>query len=166
MNKVVLYIVVFGLQVFVFNHLNFTSYLVPQVYIILLIILPVHLRKLNLYLLAFGLGLVADFFVSTPGIHASGALWMMAIRNVILSRLDITQQKANRMWFTSNTVGLAPFLYTTLSLVFFYHFYVLFIESIGAFNPVRWLLTVLASSTFALLFIWFLELVYFGRLND
>lgn len=166
MNKILLYIVVLGLQMFVFNHLNLTSYLVPQVYIILLIILPFHLSKLNVYLIAFAVGLLADLFVSTPGIHASGALWLVAIRNIILSRLDVVQQKASKMWFSSSSIGLFPFLYTTIGLVFFYHFYVLLIESMGAFNSVRWSLTALASSIFTLLFIWFLELVYLSRLNE
>lgn len=163
MNKIVTWILVFALQVFVFNHLNFTSYLVPQVFIFLLIILPLHLSKLNIVLIGFGLGLLADIFTSTAGLHASACLWLVLIRMAILNSLDTKQMEANKNWFTVQNVGLPVFFYTTIALVFVYHLYVFFLGSIGAIDFERLLISTFASTSFALLIILFFELVSFGR---
>ena len=89
MNRLLYWILILALQVVIFNHLELSAYIVPQLFIILLITLPVHLSKSVQVIIAFGLGLLADFFVSTPGIHASACLWLIILRMSLLARLDL-----------------------------------------------------------------------------
>jgi len=77
------------LQFIVFNRLGFTAYLAPQVFIVLLITLPLHISKPYQVLLGFFLGLIADFFVGTPGIHASACMWLVMIRFGLLGAQDL-----------------------------------------------------------------------------
>ncbi|MEY2924861.1 MAG: hypothetical protein RLZZ337_1409 [Bacteroidota bacterium] len=166
MNRVLYWIVLIALQVFVFNHLEFSSYIMPQLFILLLITLPVHLSKHVQVLIAFGLGLIADFFVATPGIHASACLSLMVLRMGLLSRLDLKEQEANKLAFNARTVGIPSFMYTTIILVFFYHLYIFIIENLGAFNVLHVFLTTLLSSSFTLLLIGFVQYVSFNRLSE
>jgi rod shape-determining protein MreD len=161
MNKVFGWILIFGLQVVVFNHLDFSSYVLPQVFIILLISLPLHTSKINQVLIGFGLGLLADLFLSTPGIHASACMTLILIRMWLLSRLDLKEQIANKLSFNAKTVGLPTFFYVTTVLVVIYHLYVFSLESIGAIYWVKMLLTTLISSALSLLIIGLIQYMSF-----
>lgn len=165
MNRLLYWILILALQVVIFNHLELSAYIVPQLFIILLITLPVHLSKSVQVIIAFGLGLLADFFVSTPGIHASACLWLIILRMSLLARLDLKEQIANKLAFNARTVGATVFMYAASILVIFYHFYILVLENIGAFNGVHILVTAILSSSFALLLIGFIQYVSFNRLS-
>ncbi len=166
LNKILQWLLIFALQVVVFNHLDFSSYLVPQVFILILITLPLHLSKINQILIAFGIGLLADMFVSTPGIHASACLSLIVLRMFLFSRLDLKEQQSNRMFFNVKNVGISMFFYSAIILVVFYQLYVFGLESIGAINWVSLLLTTLFSSTLSLLAIGSIQYISYGRQSE
>jgi rod shape-determining protein MreD len=152
-RKILYWLMVLFLQLVVFNHLAISSYLIPQVFIILLITLPLHLNKLVQVFIAFGLGLLADMFVGTPGIHASACLWLVMLRMTLLAPQDLKEQISNRESYTVYSAGLSGFIYTTVILVLFYHLYVFWLESIGAINSWNLFITTLVSSLFVFTFI-------------
>ncbi len=153
------WIAILFLQFVVFNHLGFTAYLAPQVFIVLLITLPLHISKPYQVLLGFTLGLIADLFVGTPGIHASACMWLVIIRLLLLGAQDLKEQIANHLPYNVHSVGLSTFAATTASLVFFYHFYVFWLESIGAINGYVILFTTLVSALFTLTVIGVVQLL-------
>lgn len=65
-NQVTYWVLVIGFQVLVLNHLDISSYIYPQVFVILLLTLPLHLKKTYQLLIGFGLGLVMDLFIYSP----------------------------------------------------------------------------------------------------
>ncbi len=112
------------LQFVVFNHLGFTAYLAPQVFIVLLITLPLHISKPYQVLLGFILGLIADFFVGTPGIHASACMWLVMIRLLWAAR-SARFERANCKSFAlimSIRSGFQHLLSTTAILVAYLSF--------------------------------------------
>lgn len=163
MNRLLQWVIIIGLQVVVLNHLDFSRFLVPQVFIVLLIQLPLHLSRNYQVLIAFALGLLVDLFTSTPGIHASGSLILIMVRMFLLSRMDLKEHAANKLDFSIRTAGLAPYTYVTLALVLIYHFYVFFLESIGAIVWSNLLLTTVLSAMLSLLII---ALIQFITLRD
>lgn len=76
------------IQVFVLNQLDISSYLFPQLYILILLSLPVNLRHWVTMLVGFFLGFVIDWFSDTQGLHASvltaiGYLRYLYLQNTI-----------------------------------------------------------------------------------
>ena len=164
--RIALYwIFIVALQVIVLNHLDISAYLIPQVFIVLLISLPLHLSKMNQVIIAFGLGLLVDLFTSTPGVHASACMWMVLIRMSLLGRQDLKEHEANKVRYSLSVAGIVPYVYTISILVLFYHFYVFWLESIGAFNVSRLLSTAGLSTVLALTIIGMLEYVSFSKRN-
>ena len=159
MRTALFWIFIIALQVFVFNHLDISAYLTPQVFIILLIRLNLHMSNIMQVLIAFGLGLLIDFFMFTPGVHASASLWLMLFRMSFLSRQDIKEHAANKAEYTLKVIDFGPFAATVLTLVFVYHFYVFWIQSIGAIQWGNLLSTVVVSSLFSLVVIAIIEYV-------
>lgn len=162
-SKVIYWILILAFQFLVLNHLDISSYLVPQVFIILLITLPLHLGKNTVIGIAFALGLLADFFVSTPGIHASGCLWLVVLRMYFIDRQDVKQQVANKLPYEISSVGLLPFIYTASILSLFYHMYVLWLQNMGALWWANFIPAVLASTVLALTLISIVEYISLNR---
>ncbi|MGB1038976.1 MAG: hypothetical protein ACPGYY_10040, partial [Bacteroidia bacterium] len=143
-----------------------SAYLVPQMFIILLLSLPLHLSKMAQILVAFSLGLVVDLFTSTPGIHASACLWFMLLRMNLLGRQDLKEHEANKALYNLRIASMGPYIYTTVILVFFYHFYIFWLESIGATHFIKLLYTAVASSILSLMIIGILEYISLSKARE
>lgn len=165
MNKVLGYIGLLFLQVVVLNHLDFSRYIYPQVFILMLISLPPYLGRSWQVLIAFGLGLFMDLFIGTPGLHASASMFLILFRMFLLNRYDIEEIVANRDSLNIRTFPLDKFLYLTTSCILFYHALVFGLESVGAIHLKSYLLTVLISSFSAFLIILFIQFVFHKRLG-
>ncbi|MBT8327143.1 MAG: hypothetical protein KJP21_05435 [Bacteroidia bacterium] len=166
LNKILQWVLIFALQIFVLNHLDFSTYLLPQVFIILLISLPLHVSKINQILIAFGLGLLADLFASTPGFHASACLWLILLRMWILGRIDLKEQQANHLQFNIKNISAGTFFYVTSILVLFYHLYLFSLGSIGAIDGYRLIITTMLSSALALLIIVLIQYITLRKLGE
>jgi rod shape-determining protein MreD len=73
-------IVILAIQILVINNLNLNQYMFPQLYILLLITLPINLKHWIGYLIAFALGFVVDSFSYTPGLQSFTGVLVMFIR--------------------------------------------------------------------------------------
>jgi len=162
-TRIIYWILVMAFQILVLNHLDFSAYVIPQVFIIVLITMSLGWSKIQQLGVGFGLGLVADLFIGTPGMHASACLWLVLLRMGILGTQDIKQQAASNLTYNAHTVGFTPFMSTAVILVLFYHLYVFWLQNIGALHFTNYLLTVVISSLLALTIIGILEYLSFQR---
>ena len=165
MNKILAAIAIFAFQVVVLNHLDFSRFIYPQMFILVLIALPPYLSKTVQILIAFGLGLAADLFVSTPGIHASACMFITLYRMWMLNSYDLDEMIANREAFNIQTVSLDKYVFVSFSMVILYHLYAFGLESIGAIHWFNYGVTVLISSAVSLLLIFLIQFLFYRRLG-
>ncbi len=163
MNRVLGLIILMAFQLIVLNHLELTAYLYPQVFIMILINLPPFINKSYQILIAFALGLIADFFTSSPGLHSSACMFLALIRIGLLNRYDIEEVKANRAWLNLSTLALDKYIFLSSVLVSFYHVYAFALESIGALNTVYYLVTVVLSSVLSFVIILLIQFLFIKR---
>lgn len=71
------FVVLVVVQVLLVNHIRLGGYVHPYIYLIFVMLLPLNISGWQLLLSGFGIGLVIDLFMGTPGMHA-GATTMMA----------------------------------------------------------------------------------------
>ena len=159
MNRVIGIILLLALQIVVLNHLEFSIYLVPQVYIMILIGLPPFLKRSYQVLIAFGLGLLMDFFTHSPGLHASAAMFTIMLRMLLLQRYDLDEIVANRDWLNLKTLAMDKYLFIASVLILFYHLFAVGLMLLGALNSLNYLLTVLFSTLIAFLLILLLQVL-------
>jgi hypothetical protein len=165
-NRIIYWLLVLVFQFLVLNHLGFSAFIIPQAFIVLLITLPLSLGKTTQVLIAFGLGIVADLFVATSGIHASASLWLIVLRIMILSRQDLKQQMVSNLPYNMKSVGVLPFLNTTLILVPLYHFYIFWIQNIGAIHWKNYFIASGASSILAITILITIQYLSFRGENE
>jgi len=80
LENVIKFILLIGVQVFVLNHISFSGYINPYLYILFILLLPFETPKWLLLLLGFFTGLIVDLFVHTPGMHAGACVFMAFLR--------------------------------------------------------------------------------------
>ena len=81
------------LQILVFNHVYIFGFINPDVYLLALLLLPLTLPKSAQYGIAFATGLIVDIFDLTFGVHALAAMFMIALRPLIIKLLSINKKK-------------------------------------------------------------------------
>ncbi len=133
MNKTALNIIRFVVlvlaQVLMVNHIRLGGYVHPYIYVIFIMLLPIHIQDWQLLLLGFLLGLCVDLFTSTPGLHA-GATTLMAFCRPALLRLVNGNQKFENIHDPNlEQLGGVWFLRYTFSMVFVHHSALFLLES-------------------------------------
>src|SRR5690606_1873514 len=135
-------------QVFVFKNIGYYNLAATFPYIMALMLLPVHISKGLLFLLAFLTGITVDMFYDTLGIHAAACVTLAWVRIVFL---NLTLQDDDHDSLSSPGIGQMSFrwfLIYSFLLGLFHHFTLYFLESFTLNNIWFTLVSILLSCIF------------------
>jgi rod shape-determining protein MreD len=149
----IIFIILILLQVLLFNNIQFSGYVNPNVYLLLILLLPVEIPSWLLLIVSFFTGLIVDFFSGTPGIHASATVLAGFVRPHIL-RL-ISPRDGYEPGATPSMIiyGFRWFLIYAAIIVLIHHFALFYLEVFRFADFFRTFLRVLLSSLFSITFI-------------
>jgi rod shape-determining protein MreD len=159
----IVFIVLILLQVLLFNNIQFSGYVNPYVYIMLIMLLPVEISPWLLLLISFFTGLTLDFFTATPGMHTSATVLTGFLRPYILRILSPRDGYDAGATPSMEIYGFRWFLFYTITIVIVHHFALFFLEVFRFADFFRTLLRVLLSSLFTAAFILLAEFYRKGR---
>ena len=83
-SNTVRFMVLFLLQVFICNQMNFLGNVNPYIYILFILLYPVKNNRISFIFLSFCLGLIVDIFLDSGGEHAEAAVSIAYIRPIFL----------------------------------------------------------------------------------
>jgi rod shape-determining protein MreD len=166
-NSIIRYIVIFIilllLQVLLFNNIQFSGYVNPYVYIMLIMLLPVEIPSWLLLLICFFTGLSVDFFTATPGMHASATLFSGFLRPYILRLISPRDGYEAGATPSMEIYGFRWFLFYSIVIVLVHHFILFYLEVFRFKDFFATLLKVLLSSAITVIFILLAEYYRKGR---
>jgi rod shape-determining protein MreD len=166
-NSIIRYIIIFIvlmlLQVLIFNNIQFSGYINPYVYIMLILLLPVEIPSWLLLLISFFTGLTVDFFSGTPGMHASATVLAGFSRPYILRIISPRDGYEAGATASMEIYGFRWFLIYTIAIVLIHHFALFYLEVFRFADFFRTLLRVLLSSLFSATFILLAEYYRKGK---
>jgi rod shape-determining protein MreD len=166
-NSIIRYTVIFFililLQVLLFNNIQFSGYINPYVYIMLILLLPVEISPWLLLLISFFTGLTIDFFTGTPGMHASATVLSGFLRPYILRLISPRDGYEPGATPSMEIYGFRWFLFYTIIIVLIHHFALFYLEVFRFADFFRTLIRVLFSSFFSIIFILLAEYYRRGR---
>lgn len=147
------FVVLFLLQVLIFDNLRFGSFIHPYVYVLFIMMLPFETPQWKVMINAFLIGFVVDIFNGTPGLHAAATVFLAFVRPFVIG---ITTRKSDLEDKTEPSVsemGLKWFIVYGLILLILHNLSLFMLEafSIRLFGLV--LLEVLCSVPISLVFI-------------
>jgi rod shape-determining protein MreD len=158
-----IFILLILLQVLLFNNIQFSGYVNPYVYIMFILLLPIEIPSWLLLLLAFGTGLIMDFFSGSPGMHTSATVLAGFVRpNVlrIVSPKDGYESGSDPSMFI---YGFRWFFLYTLLMVLIHHTALFYLEVFRFADFFRTMLRVILSTIFTVTFILLIEFYRRGK---
>ncbi len=159
LSRCIWFVVLFLLQVLVFNHVHIFGYATPMPYVYFLLILPSNTPRWLYVLLGFVLGLMIDLFTNTPGMAAGSLTLVGLIVPPLLTLLSPTDRDDDTLEPSSKSMEWSGFIRFAFIAVLL-HCMVFF--SLEAFSFFDWqvLLTNIGGSTLlTTLFVIAIELV-------
>ncbi len=127
------FVLLIVLQIFVFNNVQFSSYINPMVYVLFILILPFEIRGWLLLIVAFATGLSIDLFMNTLGMHASASVAMAFARPFVISFLSRRTDLEFKGKVLMGLTGIQWYAKYAFILVFVHHLILFYIE-IFSFN--------------------------------
>jgi rod shape-determining protein MreD len=146
-------IILIFLQVVLFNNIQFSGYVNPYVYVMILLLLPAVIPSWILLIISFIVGLIIDLFAGSPGMHASATVMAGFTRPYVLRVISPRDGYESGTELSMASYGFRWFLLYTSIIVFIHHFTLFYIEVFRLAEFFRTFLRVLLSSVFTIGFI-------------
>jgi rod shape-determining protein MreD len=166
-NSIIRYTIIFfiliSLQVLLFNNIQFSGYINPYIYIMLILLLPVEISTWLLLFISFFTGLTIDFFTGTPGIHTAATVLSGFLRPYILRFISPRDGYEPGAIPSMEIYGIRWFLFYTVIIVIVHHVALFYLEVFRFADFFRTLLRILLSSLFSITFILLAEYYRKGR---
>ena len=161
LNLILLFFILFLLQVGVFNSIHLFGVATPVVFIYFVLKLPVEMNRNLVILLAALGGLLVDLFSYTLGLNML-ALTIVGFLRYYMVKLFGPREVFENMLPSVASFGNMRFLTYSASLLFLNLLVLFGVEYLTLFNPIRLTLQILGSFVLSLLIIFGFEILYQG----
>jgi rod shape-determining protein MreD len=161
-RNIVRFLLFLFIEIYVLDSIpHLHRFISPSLFFIFLLWLPFSIRPRLLLWIAFFTGLIVDYFMQSPGLHASACLVLAFIRPFLIGVLtprDSTE--FNYREPSAQSLLWAPYVIYITVLTFSYHTWLVFLEwlSFGSFGD--FLIKTFASTAISLLLIITIELLF------
>ena len=154
-------ILIFFLQVFVLNNINFSGYVNPYLYIAIIFLFPLNKNRFLFLSVAFLYGLGIDFFSDPGGIHAFSLLFVAYLR-LFFVRIFFKKTEIDYLLFRLHSAPFGQVFNYVVTLTIIHHFILISLANFSFQNLGGVLLNTLYSSIFTLI-LYFLGSYIFRR---
>jgi hypothetical protein len=155
------------LQVYVLNkvpHLH--RFISPYLYYLFLLWLPFNISRVTLMIVGFMTGIILDYFMMTPGLHAAACVLVAYLRPFIINILapkDVSGFSYREP--SPKAMGWTPYLVYTFILTIFHHTYMIVLEWLSFGSFIDLIIKVIATTGISMLLIITTELLFPRRLK-
>lgn len=149
----ILFLIVVLSQIFIFDGMKLSTFIVPLIYITYIILLPIQTGQLTMMMWGVLLGVTMDLATGMPGINSITTILISFIRINIISFI-IGKDMLIKGIPTANTLGFRRFGYY-LSLMVILHVTIQLTIEFANFSELEFLFRrILYSSIFSIIFAW------------
>lgn len=166
-RNIIRFVVFILLQVYVLNKIpHLHQYITPYLYYLFILWLPFRVSRMGLLLVGFITGIVLDFFMMTPGLHAAACVLIAYLRPFIINILTPKESSEfNYREPSPKALGWTPYLVYTFVLTLFHHGYMVLLEWLSFGSFLHFLIKVIATTGISMLLIITAELLFPRRLK-
>lgn len=149
-------------QVFVLNKIPFLhQFVVPYLYFLFILWLPFSIPRTGLLVIGFFTGLLLDYFMWQPGLHAAACVLVAYVRPfVIILLIPKDTQEFNYREPSPKAMGWAPYSVYALVMTFVHHLYLTLLEWLQFGTWLNFLIKVGATTAISMLLIFTVELLF------
>ncbi|RYZ61420.1 MAG: rod shape-determining protein MreD [Chitinophagaceae bacterium] len=149
-------------QVFVLNKIPFLhQFVVPYLYFLFILWLPFSISRTGLLVIGFFTGLLLDYFMWQPGLHAAACVLVAFVRPFIITLLiPKDTQEFNYREPSPKAMGWAPYSVYALVMTIVHHLYLTLLEWLQFGTWLTFLIKVGATTAISMLLIFTVELLF------
>jgi rod shape-determining protein MreD len=151
------------LQILVLNNIQFSGFVNPYVYIMIILLLPSVTQAWLVLIISFLTGLTIDLFTGSPGMHASATLLAGFSRPFVLRLIAPRDGYESGSDLSMVTYGFRWFFIYTTTIVLIHHTTLFFLEVFRFADFFRTIFRILLSSLFTIGFILLIEYYRKGK---
>jgi rod shape-determining protein MreD len=151
------------LQILVLNNIQFSGYVNPYVYIMIILLLPSVTPAWLVLIISFLTGLTIDLFTGSPGMHASATLLAGFSRPSVLRFIAPRDGYESGSDLSMSAYGFRWFFIYTATIVLIHHTTLFFLEVFRFADFFRTIFRILLSSLFTIGFILLIEYYRKGK---
>jgi rod shape-determining protein MreD len=151
------------LQILVLNNIQFSGFVNPYVYIMIILLLPSITPAWLVLIISFLTGLIIDLFTGSPGMHASATLLAGFSRPVVLRFIAPRDGYESGSDLSMAAYGFRWFFIYAATIVLIHHTTLFFIEVFRFADFFRTIFRILVSSLFTIGFILLIEYYRKGK---
>ncbi len=163
-KKYLFYIAYFVLltffQITLFNKVDLFGYANPYIYILFILILPIHINRLLLILLGFISGSIIDVFANSMGVHAASATLIAFLRPFIIKQISTKQDLETKYSPTVHEMKWRWFILYSFILTFIHHTLLYVMESFRGIDVVNLFYRITINSIITLVMIFIVILLF------
>ena len=162
-NYLKLFIVYIVIQIFILNEVIFSSYIIPFLYLTIILSIPKGKSILFLMIISFMTGLTIDIFEGQLGLHSTSCIIIAFLRPKILSILSNSKTLSSEDNIRLNNLGALQFLVYSSTLIFFHSLILFFIIDFEIGNIFNLIMKTILSTIVTLVLIFVNELYYSNK---
>ncbi len=149
------------LQVLLFNYVSLGTGLVPYIYVIAILLLPIDIQKWIVLILSFVIGLTVDIFNDTVALHTSATLVLAFMRPFVIRLLSPEDGYVIGTLPSNFTLKFWRF-FAYITILLFFHQLVYFSLDIFLFPKIEVIiLKTFVNTIFTSVFVVFLHLLFY-----
>ena len=145
-RNIVRFLVVILFQVLVMDNVMINGYMIPYIYLLLILLMPFETPRWTQLVMGFLLGMGIDLFLNTPGMHTAATVLVAFIRPYLLNLLAPRDGYDTDSFPRIHYYGFLWFLKYTLIIVVIHHFLLFYLEVFQLKDFLSTLLRVILSS--------------------
>lgn len=161
-KNIIRLIVFLTVQVFVLNKIPFLhQFVVPYLYFLFILWLPFSVPRPGVLVIGFLTGLLLDYFMWQPGLHAAACVLIAYIRPFLITLLiPKDTNEFNYREPSPRAMGWAPYTVYALVLTLIHHTYLTLLEWLQFGTFLQFLIKVVATTAISMLLIFTAELLF------
>ncbi|MBN2778310.1 MAG: hypothetical protein JXR36_11740 [Bacteroidales bacterium] len=140
-------------QTLIFDRIYISSYVSCYMYMLFILLLPVHTNKYTVMTLGFILGISVDIFNSTQGLHAASAVLFAYMRPFVLHAFAPRDDYEPNKELSIKNYGLFWFIKYAGSLILIHHIFLFYLDIFSFSHFFFTLLRIALSSVISLFFV-------------
>jgi cell shape-determining protein MreD len=165
-GNIVRFILLAFAQIYIFNKIQVSGFINPQVYVLFILMLPFEIGGFWLLSFAFMMGLTVDFFQHTPGMHAAASVTLAFLRPGVIRLVGKKDDLEPWQYPNIRDSGALWFLTYCLILVFLHHLFLFYLEVFRFGEFFQTLLKVLINTVLTSLIIMLIQYLFYSRRPD
>ena len=154
-------------QVYVLNKIpHLHKFITPYIYYLFILWLPFSVSRLGLLFIGFLTGLILDYFMMTPGLHAAACVLIAYVRPFVIGVLTPKDSSEfNYREPSPRAMQWTPYLVYVLICTVLHHGYMVFLQWLDVGNFLDFIVKIFATTGISMLMIFTVELIFPRRLK-